>query len=131
MEPHVTNLRKIVDDLTLNLVNNAFNADSNNTLSQTRASNRYSYIRTGSITYVSHIAFVPMTTSLDYTGLTEMTFELTKVPNLLPIDFKTKQILNLQVNGINVTPWLVGEYLIIPKVYLVEGVNNIGVHYRN
>jgi len=25
----------------------------------------------------------------------------------------------------------VGEYLIIPKVYLVEGVNNIGVHYRN
>jgi len=131
MEPHVTNLRKIVDDLTLNLVNNAFNADSNNTLSQTRASNRYSYIRTGSITYVSHIAFVSMTTSLDYTGLTEMTFELTKVPNLLPIDFKTKQILNLQVNGINVTPWLVGEYLIIPKVYLVEGVNNIGVHYRN
>jgi hypothetical protein len=90
MAPHVTNLRKIVDDLTLNLVNQSFNADSNNTLTQTRASNRYSYIRAGSITYVSHIAFVAMSSSLDYTGLTEMTFELTSIPNLLPIDFKTK-----------------------------------------
>ena len=131
MAPHVTNLRKIVDDLTQNLTNKAFNADSNNTLTQSRASTRYSYIRAGSITYASHIGFVAMSVSREYTGLTEMTFELTKIPTLLPIDFKTKQILNLQVNGVNVTPWLAGEYLLIPRVYLKLGVNNIGVHYRN
>lgn len=108
MAPHVSNLKKIVDDLTLNLTNKAFNADSNNTLTQTRASDRYSYIRAGSISYISHIGFLPMSTSLDYTGLTEMTFELTKIPKLFHIDFKTQQIMNLQVNGVNVTPWLVG-----------------------
>ena len=47
MAPHVSNLLKIVDDLTLNLKNQAFNADSNYTLTQIRASNRYSYIRAG------------------------------------------------------------------------------------
>ena len=72
-----------------------------------------------------------MSTSFEYNGLTEMTFELTQVPDLLYIDFKTKQILNLQINGVNATPWLVGEYLIIARVYLQVGVNNIGVHYKN
>lgn len=57
MSAHVTNLRKIYDDIVLNMSNKAFNGDSNLTLTKIRATDRYSYIRGGSISYISHIGF--------------------------------------------------------------------------
>ena len=45
MAAHVKNLEKVVDDLMLNIELNAFNADSNLTLTQVRAIARHSYIR--------------------------------------------------------------------------------------
>lgn len=60
-----------------------------------------------------------------------MVFELNEVPHVLPIDFKTIQVFKMVVNGFNITPWLVGEYLMVPRLYLQLGVNNIGVYYKN
>lgn len=74
---------------------------------------------------------VPLNESQQYTGLTELNFELTSLPKLLPIDFKTTKVIDLVVNGFNVEPILWGEYLMIPKVYLVLGLNSIAVHYSN
>ena len=37
MEPHVNNMKKIVEDLQADIRNTAVNADSNVTLTQTRA----------------------------------------------------------------------------------------------
>ena len=44
-EAHVENMRKIVDDLNLYLVNKAYNSDSNVTLTQARAVERWGWIR--------------------------------------------------------------------------------------
>ena len=123
-------MRKIVDDLTLYLRNQYFNIDSNFTLTQQRSKDRWSWIREGSVTYTIHIGFVDLVGTRDYTALTEIAFELTTVPDILPVDFRTKEIYSLVVNGQKSTPWLVGEYLMVPRIYLVEGVNNIGVHYK-
>ena len=87
MGAHIINILKIVDDLTLSLTNNSFNADSNLTLTKERAQQRFSWIRSGSISYVSHIAFVELDDAETYSGLTEIAFELTTIPKLLPLDF--------------------------------------------
>jgi hypothetical protein len=60
MTAHVTNISKIVDDLGLQVTNLAFNSDSDLTLTKERATTRYSYIRGGSISYISHIGFVSL-----------------------------------------------------------------------
>ena len=67
---HVENMRKIVDDLTLYQRNKTFNADSNKTLSQERAIDRWSWIRGGSVSYTVHIGFVSLKNTRNYTGLT-------------------------------------------------------------
>jgi aminopeptidase N len=69
--------------------------------------------------------------SKEYSGLTELTFELTSLPKLLPIDFVSSKINDLVVNGYNVAPLLYGEFLLIPRIYLNLGVNNIAVNYSN
>lgn len=58
MAAHVNNLKKIVDDLTLNIANINFNVDSNKTLTQQRAIDRASVIKAGSINYNCHISFI-------------------------------------------------------------------------
>lgn len=108
MSAHVVNISKIVDDLTLKLVNTAFNTDSNLTLTKIRAIDRFSHIQEGSISYISHIAFVSLEESSNYTGLTEITFELTSIPKLLPLDFVSESISDLIVNGYNVAPLIYG-----------------------
>lgn len=60
MAAHIVNLSKIVDDLSLSVTNIAFNSDSNLTLTQLRAADRYSYIRGGSISYISHLGFISL-----------------------------------------------------------------------
>jgi aminopeptidase N len=131
MESHVANLGKLVDDLRLQAGNYAFNSDSDLTLTQTRAMQRASYIRAGSISYVAHIGFLPLSQSLGYTGLTEISFELTAVPKQLAIDFQTRQVEKLIVNGVATPAWLRGEYLVVPRVYLQLGVNRVTVHYSS
>ncbi len=43
-----------------------------------------------------------------YTGLTEISFELTALPKILPIDFVSELIVDLVVNGRDVTPTMSG-----------------------
>lgn len=86
MQAHVANINKIVDVLVLRQENYVFHSDLNSTLTHSRAINRHSWIRGGSIKYNVHLSF----TKTDYKGLAEVTFELTKVPKVLPIDFKFK-----------------------------------------
>lgn len=131
LEAHAVNLSKIIDDLTLNISNVAFNTDSNLTLTQQRAVDRFSYINKESIFYISHIGFVPLSSGTEYSGLTEMGFELKSIPKLLPIDFVSKNVTDLVVNGYNVPPILNGEFLLIPRVYLQLGQNSIAVNYIN
>lgn len=131
MAAHIVNLSKIVDDLSLSVTNIAFNSDSNLTLTQLRAADRYSYIRGGSISYISHLGFISLDQIQMYTGLTEISFELTALPKILPIDFVSELIVDLVVNGRDVTPTMSGQFLLIPRIYLKLGVNNIGIHYIN
>lgn len=67
---HVNNMMKIVDDLTLYLKNQRINIDSNYTLTQQRSTDRWSWIREGSVTYTIHIGFVDLIGTRDYTALT-------------------------------------------------------------
>ena len=60
------------------------------------------------MSYTIHIGFTELKATRNFSGLTEMTFELTKIPNLLPIDFKVNTIFSLVINGVKCTPWLVG-----------------------
>lgn len=131
LEAHAVNISKIIDDLTLNISNVAFNTDSNLTLTQQRAVDRFSYINKESIFYISHIGFVPLSSGTEYSGLTEMGFELKSIPKLLPIDFVSRNVTDLVVNGYNVPPILNGEFLLIPRVYLQLGQNSIAVNYIN
>lgn len=131
LEAHAVNLSKIIDDLTLNISNVAFNTDSNLTLTQQRAIDRFSYVNKDTIYYISHIGFVPLDSSTEYSGMTEMSFELKSIPKLLPVDFVSKNVTDLVVNGFNVTPILQGEFLLIPRIYLQLGQNSIAVNYIN
>lgn len=127
---HCVNISKIIDDLRQRIQNNNFNADSNLTLTQYRASQRFSYIDNETISYVSHIAYNdPGQTTTNYSGLTEITFYLNDIPKLLPIDFISSQITDVIVNGYNVGDVSNGEFLLIPRVYLNIGYNNIAVNY--
>lgn len=64
--------------------NIAFNADTNLALSQARAIHRYSYIKMTSISYIFHLAFAKESDC--YEGLAEISFELTRLPSVLPVD---------------------------------------------
>jgi hypothetical protein len=86
MAAHVVSISKMVDDLKTNAINTRFNADTNLTLTQERAVDRFSLIRGGSISYLSHIAYGSLAESQTFTGLTEINFELLTLPKMLPID---------------------------------------------
>lgn len=43
----------------------------------------------------------------------------------------TTGVSDLVVNGYNVAPLLSGEFLLIPRIYLKVGVNNVAVNYTN
>ena len=129
MSAHVVAITKMVDDLRLYLVNQKFNADSNLTLTQERAVDRFSYIRGGSIHYIYHIGFVGLDKSRSFTGLADITFELTSIPKQLPLDFVCSEFDDLIVNGYSVTPQVRGEFVMIPRIYLQLGVNNIAIRY--
>jgi hypothetical protein len=132
MAAHCVNISKIIDDLNQRIRNNTFNNDSNLTLTQYRAAQRFSYIDNNTISYISHIDYLDPTDSTgltNYAGLTEITFYLNNKPKLLPIDFISSNITDIVVNGYNVGSVSNGEFLLIPKVYLNIGYNNIAVNY--
>ena len=106
MTPHVTNLKKIIDELNYKIVNNTFNADSNLTLTQIRAQQRSDYVVKGSIKYNSHLGYTGLESQpvATYTGFTEITFSLSFIPKLLPVDFKSANTKAIIVNGYNIIP---------------------------
>jgi aminopeptidase N len=53
------------------------------------------------------------------------------MPNLLPIEFVSSEIVGMMVNGVRVSGVSQDEFLLIPKVYLFLGVNTMTVYYRN
>lgn len=65
--------------------------------------------------------------------MVEITFTLSSLPKLLPIDFMGQEVNGLIVNGNRIEGSAVrtGEYLVIPRALLVAGVNVIGIYYTN
>lgn len=94
------NLYKIIDDLTLKIQNIGVNADITTALSQKRAIDRATYIQKDSISYNCHISYTE--NSDHYTGLAEITFTLTSIPRILPLDCINEKIFTLIVNGITI-----------------------------
>jgi hypothetical protein len=133
MAAHCINIRKIVDDLNMNIESNIFNSDSNVTLTKVRADLRKSYIETQSVSYIYNITYTTLQDSnaSTYEGLAEITFTLLSLPKLLPIDFASSEIKNLVVNDTNVFGAQQDEFLIIPRLYLNKGVNHVQVNYIN
>jgi hypothetical protein len=133
MAAHCINISKIVDDLTMSIENNVFNSDSNLTLTKVRADLRQSYIETQSVSYIYNITYTTLqdNNASTYEGLAEITFNLTSLPKLLPIDFVSSEIKNLVVNDSDVFGAPQDEFLIIPRLYLKKGVNHIQVNYVN
>jgi hypothetical protein len=129
MEEHSRNLRKIIDDLTLRIQNTSFNADINLSLSRLRAVDRYSYIQPSSVSYNFHLAFAKEEPS--YEGMAEISFTLTKVPPVLPLDCLCNSIYKLNANQTAFPPLVNGEFLFIPQSGLRVGTNLITIHYRN
>ena len=72
MAAHVKNIKKIMDDLQLNLSNIGFNDEENGTLSRARAVDRHGWIREGSIAYNCHFCFREGEDI--YEGLTQIEF---------------------------------------------------------
>ena len=108
MEAHIKNINKIVDDIKVNLTNKIFNTDTNSTLTQLRAIERFDYIVHNSITYISHICYLPISQTNTFTGLAQLTFELSFLPKLLPIDFVCQDVHELVINGVKAIPTLSG-----------------------
>lgn len=133
MAAHCINISKIVDDLTMSIENNVFNSDSNLTLTKVRADLRQSYIETQSVSYIYNITYTTLLAdnTSTYEGLAEITFNLTSLPKLLPIDFISSEIKNLVVNDSDVFGAPQDEFLIIPRLYLKKGVNHIQINYVN
>ena len=134
MTAHVVAITKMVDDLIMFNTNMAFNADSNSTLTQERSVDRYSYIKDGSVSYISHIGFEALSqqnAGETFGGLTQVTFELTALPKLLPLDFSCKNLLDIVINGAKANVTLTEDFILIPRVYLQIGVNRITVRYVN
>lgn len=129
MAAHVTNINKIIDDLNLNIENIKFNKDSNLTLTQTRAQDRAAVV--SAINYNCHLSFEDG--AEQYTALVEITFTLSSLPKLLPIDFMGQQINGLIINGNRIDGDAVinGEFLVIPGGFLVAGVNVIAIYYTS
>ena len=59
MEAHVKNINKIVDDISTNLINRSFNADTDSTLTQDRTIERFDYVVPDSLSYIAHIGYLP------------------------------------------------------------------------
>jgi hypothetical protein len=66
------------------------------TLTQVKAEQRFKHIKQGSIFYDFHVS---LEIGSHYSGLSEITFDLTEIPTELHLDFKGANIKKLIVNG--------------------------------
>ena len=65
-------------------------------LTQERAEFRSAYIKKGTIFYDFHVSVEAGT---NYSGVAQIQFELSSVPNELPLDFSIQEINKIIVNG--------------------------------
>ena len=97
-------------------------------LTQERAFARSEVIKKGTISYDFHVS---LEVGTHYSGLSELTFDLLKIPAELAIDFKSKDIKTVVVNG-QVTPLAQEDgFILLDVTKLKEGTNKVGVHYHN
>lgn len=95
-------------------------------LTKERAEARFEVIKTGSITYDFHISVAKET----FKGLSEITFDLVKIPQQLPLDFKGK-IDKLVVNGSLIEVKIEEGFVLLDVSKLKVGTNNIAVLYHS
>jgi aminopeptidase N len=96
-------------------------------LTQERAEARGLVIKQGSIFYDFHVS---LEKGGNYSGFSEIRFELLSIPHELPLDFNgnvTRFIVNNEV----LQPTIVDGFLLIQASQLKVGQNTIGVHYSN
>jgi aminopeptidase N len=97
-------------------------------LTHQRASARSQLFKKGSIFYDYHVSTEAGT---HYEGVAELRFELVKVPDQLPIDFRFEQLKKFIVNGKQIEPKQEDGFLLVEAGDLKEGANEVIVWYRN
>ena len=97
-------------------------------LTQERAEFRSAHIKKKSLSYDFHVSVEAGT---HFSGVAELNFELTKVPNELPVDFQIQQIKKIIVNGQTIELKSEEGYILIQGDQLKQGKNTIAVWYRN
>jgi aminopeptidase N len=97
-------------------------------LTQARAEQRASVIRTNSVSYNFHIS---LQKGDSYSGYAELTFELDHLPAELVVDFKGKQVTRLLLNGEVVEPKIIDGFIFLDLAKLKVGNNLVAVHYAN
>jgi aminopeptidase N len=96
-------------------------------LTQERAEARGLVIKQGSIFYDFHIS---LEKGDNYSGFSEITFELLSIPTELPLDFKGN-VTRLTVNKEVTEAKIADGFIFIDLGKLVVGSNTIGVAYSN
>lgn len=100
-------------------------------LTKERAEYRSEHIKKGSISYDFHVCVEAGT---HYSAVTEICFDLVKVPAELPVDFKIQEIKKILVNDKPIEGFQKeGDdgFLYIKGENLKEGPNRIAVWYKN
>lgn len=96
-------------------------------LTQERAEARGLVIKRNSIHYDFHIS---LEKGNNYSGFSEISFELLSIPTELPLDFKGN-VTRLVVNGHASEAKPEGGFLLLDVARLHVGRNTVGVHYAN
>lgn len=67
----------------------------------------------------------------NYSGFSEITFDLVSIPDELPIDFNGKEVTRIVANHSSIEIKYTEGFIFINKANLIVGTNVIGIHYSN
>jgi aminopeptidase N len=97
-------------------------------LTQERAAARGLAIERGSIFYDFHVA---LEKGENYSGFSELSFNLLSIPEEFFIDFKGSKVESLIVNGESIAVNVVDGFILIDVSKIKVGANVVGVQYSN